>query len=214
MDVFDALADGRLDELAAALAAEPQLAAERHSSGASLFAWAHYTGKREAAPIIRPHLEPLDAWDAIIAGDTAAVELAIADGWDPNAPAPDGFTPLGLAAFFGHADLFALLLPLTRDVNARANNRQQVAALHAATTNRDAAMVEALLQAGADPNLTQAAGFTPLHAAAHHGDAAIVALLLGAGADPLSSNDKGQTPVELARAAGHEHIASSLATGR
>lgn len=153
MDVFDALAQGRLDELKAALAAEPHLAASRHASGASLLAWSYYVGKPEAAALILPHLPALDPWDAIIADDIEAMRAALAGGWDGNALSPDGFTPLGLAAFFRRGAIFDLLLPLTRDVDEQARNAQRVAAIHAATAMRDARMVEALLRAGADPNL-------------------------------------------------------------
>lgn len=210
MDVFEMLAAGRLDDLKSALAADPALAASRHASGASLLAWAHYVGKPDAAALIRPHLEMLDPYDAIVADDVNAVTQALAGGWDGNALSPDGFTPLGLAAFFRRPAIFDLLLPLTRDVNEQARNPQAVAALHAATAMRDARMVEALLRAGATADLPQADGFTPLHVAASHGDAPIVALLLLFGADPRRRNDKGRDAVSMASDSGHDWPAERL----
>jgi ankyrin repeat protein len=210
MDVFDALAKGQLDEVGAALRADPALAATRHPSGASLLAWAYYVGKPEAAPLIRPHLATLDPYDAIVLDDVEALEAALASGWDGNALSLDGFTPLGLAAFFHRPKIFDLLLPLTRDVDERAQNPQQVAALHAATAMRNAKMVEALLRAGATPDLPQADGFTPLHVAAAHGDATIAAMLILFGADPRLANAKGKDAIGFARDAGHEWLAARL----
>lgn len=210
MDVFDTLASGQLDELGAALAAEPWLARLRHASGASLLAWAYYVGRPDAAAIVRPHLQALDPYDGIIDGDIAAVRRGLDDGWDGNAFSPDGFTPLGLAAFFNRPDIFDLLLPLTRNVNEAAKNRQKVAALHAATAARNADMVDLLLRAGADPNQPQADDVTPLHAAALHGDAAIAGMLILFGADPSLRDAKGRDAVAHARGSGHDWLAERL----
>jgi ankyrin repeat protein len=208
--VFDQLAGGDLDGVEAALTADPSLAAIRHSSGSSLLAWAYYVGKPQAVPLIRRHVPELDPYDAIIVDDMEAVRAHLAAGWDGNALAPDGFTPLGLAAFFGRAEIFDLLLPLADDLDAQAQNSQQVAAIHAATATRNAAMVERLLRAGARPDLPQARGFTALHVAAQHGDTPIVALLLLFGADPRLKNAKGSDAIDHAREGGHDWLAQLL----
>jgi ankyrin repeat protein len=210
MDVFDLVANGKLDELGAGLSGDPALAGSRHASGASLLAWAYYVGKPDAVPLIRPHLKALDPYDAIIVDDIEALRQALAAGWDGNALSPDGFTPLGLAAFFNRPAIFELLLPLTRDVNEQAKNAQKVAALHAATAMRSAEMVEKLLRAGAAPDLAQADGFTPLHVAAEHGDATIAGLLLLFGADPKLRNAKGLDAIGHARSGGHDWLAELL----
>lgn len=212
MDLFDALAKGDLEAVTSGLAADPALATARNASGASLLAWAFYTGKPDAVPLIRPHVAKLDPYDAIIVDDIEAVRQALAEGWNGNARSADGFTPLGLAAFFVRPAIFDLLLPLTRDVNERATNAQQVAAIHAATAQRQAGMVEKLLRAGADADLTQADGFTALHAAAMHGDAQIAGLLVLFGADVALKSTKDQDAGDLARAGGHEWLAELLAS--
>jgi len=209
-DPFDLVGRGNLEGLRAVLEANPSLARMRNASGASLLAWAHYAGKPDAAPLIRNHLDQLDPYDAIVADDIGAVHRAMDGGWDPNQLSPDGFTPLGLAAFFNRPAIFSFLLQLTRDVNQRAENPQRVAALHAAVAQRNAAMVEALLRADADPNLAQSDGFTPLHVAAAHGDTPVVAMLLMFGANPLATNDKGESAIDYARARGHEWLAQRL----
>ncbi|MDC9825890.1 ankyrin repeat domain-containing protein [Devosia sp. ZB163] len=211
-DPFDLVAKGDLDGLRSALSHDPGLVGTRHTSGASLVAWAAYMGNVGAISAVRAMLRELDPHEAIILRDGARLEAALANGWDANELSADGFTPLSLAAFFDNPEAFDLLLPLTTNVNAAAQNPQKVAALHAACAKRNAAMVEKLLRAGADPNQVQADGFTPLHAAGHHGDGAIAGLLLLAGADSSAKNAKGETAASLARNAGHAWLADRLET--
>jgi ankyrin repeat protein len=210
-DPFALVTSNDLDALRAALDRDPHLIRVRHASGASLLAWAAYMGNVGAIAAVRALAPELDPHEAIILKDGARLEAALAGGWDCNALSHDGFTPLGLAAFFDNAEAFELLLPLTRDVNEAARNPQQVAALHAATAKRNARMVEKLLRAGADPSRPQADGFTPLHVAAMHGDAAIVGLLLLFGADPRQANAKGEDAIAHAKNGGHHWLAERLA---
>ena len=211
-DAFELVAKGDLDGLREALAHEPGLARTRHASGASLVAWAAYMGNVGAIAAIRAVADALDPYEAIIVGDTEALEAALAGGWDGNALSPDGFAPLALAAFFNNVAAFDRLLPITRDVSRQAENPQRVAAIHAATARRNAGVVEKLLRAGADPDQSQADGFTPLHVAAQHGDAAIAALLVLFGADVRKTNAKGMDAAAHAREGGHEWLAVRLET--
>lgn len=213
MDIFDLIATGDIGGVERALAAEPGLTAARHPSGASLLAWAHYVGQPQLAETVRRGAGDLDPHDAIILGDTARLKNLIEDGWDPNERSADGFAPLALAAFFGRSEVFDLLLPHTREIDAQAENGQRVAALHAAAARREAGMVEKLLRAGASPDLRQQAGFTALHSAAQNGDALTAGLLLLFGADPHLGADNGQTAADLARAAGHAWLAERIVSG-
>jgi len=209
-DPFELVAKGDLDGLRSALAHEPGLARARHANGASLVSWAAYMGNVGAIAAIRAVLTQLDPYEAIILGDGTALEAALAGGWDGNALSPDGFAPLALAAFFDNRAAFERLLPITADVSQRAENPQQVAALHAATAKRNAGFVEKLLRAGAEPDQAQAGGFTPLHVAAQHGDTAIAALLVLFGADAQKTDEKGLDAAAHARAGGHEWLAERL----
>ena len=101
-DPFELVARSDNPGLEAALAVEPARAGARNAAGASLVAWAAYVGNRQAVAIIRPLLDGLDPHEAIILGEAAGLEDAIAAGWDPETLSPDGFGPLALAAFFGN----------------------------------------------------------------------------------------------------------------
>jgi ankyrin repeat protein len=66
----------------------------------------------------------------------------------------------------------------------------------------DAEVVAALIDAGADPNLADAAGQTPLHQAVHWGRDKVLSLLLSRGAKPGARDKNGRTPLGLARSKG------------
>src|SRR5687768_2620614 len=110
MDVFELLQKGDTAGLKAALDADPAVAMARNAASASLLAVAAYYRNPEAIAAVRAALPMIDPYEAIIIGDKATVEAALAGGWDGNARSPDGFTPLGLAAFFDHREIFELLL--------------------------------------------------------------------------------------------------------
>lgn len=123
-----------------------------------------------------------------------------------NAPNSEGFTPLALAAFFGHLDAVKVLLESGADVNFRGPSRFANSALDAAVAGSHAEVVRVLLAARGDPNARSEGNYTPLHKAAAHGDAEIVRLLLDAGADPHAARDGGHCPIDDAREKGHEAV--------
>ena len=142
-----------------------------------------------AAELLRAEPE-LDVFEAAATGGTDRLgELLDEDPARANAFDADGFHPLGLSCFFGHVDAARLLLERGADVNALARNeRIQTAAIHAATAAPGTdeatryALVELLLENGADPNLEQGGGFRPIDAARQNGDSRVEQLLLERGA--------------------------------
>ena len=129
-----------------------------------------------------------------------------------NAGSAEGFTPLGLAAFFGHLDAAKVLLEHGADVNFKESSRFANTALDAAVAGDHPDLVKALLAARGDPNVRSEANYTPLHKAAAHGNLAIVQMLLDAGADPKATRDDGSTPIADARKEGHEAVVKLLQT--
>jgi len=153
----------------------------------------------------------LNIWEAAALGrDERVAELVREDRSLSNAWSPDGFMPVGLAAFFGHPSTARILIDAGADVGAVTRNEMKVQPLHAAAAAKEIEIVRMLLEHGADPNARQQAGYTALMECARGGRDDIVALLLAHGADPTLRTDDGKNASELALEQGHLAIAESL----
>lgn len=153
----------------------------------------------------------LTIWEAAALGrDDIVARLAAGDPRDLNATAPDGHTPLGLAAFFGHPSTVQLLLAGGADPAQASNNTMKVQPLHAAVAGRNADCVQAILDAGADPDARQQLGYTPLMGAASAGREDLAELLLARGADRSLQSEDGKTAASVAAEHGHASLAAHL----
>lgn len=148
---------------------------------------------------------------AAAAGDNDEVAAILSmDNRLTRAVDKDGWTPLHLAAHFGHTAVVETLLANNADVHARSSNAMKNQPLHAAAAGRRVETARLLLESGANPNATQAGGFVPLHSAAQNGDRALVELLLSRGADVDARCDDGRSALALAETAGRTEIAELL----
>jgi len=197
MDLFEAIEAGNAAKVTSILAEEPHLAGSRSATGVSALLWARYRSLPDVVDAILAAEPVLDVFDAAALGrlDRLA-ELVDEHPEQANAWSADGFTPVGLAAFFGHPDAVRFLIERQADVHAVARNPMLVQPLHAATAARSVESVRLLLEAGADPDAEQQEGWTALLAARRHGDEEIVALLLAHGArdTPADPADPGEEP--------------------
>jgi ankyrin repeat protein len=150
-----------------------------------------YRGDREGVDALLAQAPALDVFEAAALGDTERLrELLTEDPSRANAYGDDGFQPLTLACFFGHLDASRALLDAGAEPNTLGRNEHiQTNALHAAAAgeNKDAGtryeLCELLLDAGADPNLTQGTNeFRAIDAARQNGDERLEQLLLDRGA--------------------------------
>jgi ankyrin repeat protein len=146
-----------------------------------------YSGDQARADELLAENPELDVFEAAAVGRADRLrELLDGDPSVANAWAEDGFQPLGLASFFGHADAARLLVERGAEVNSASRNEMKVMPLHsaAATGDPDARyeLAKLLLEAGADPNARQQDDYTPLMAAEQHGDERLQSLLIERGA--------------------------------
>jgi ankyrin repeat protein len=188
---------------------------EASDSTASPILEALYRGDAGAAEQLASDASNLDVFEAAALGraDRLRELLDGAEG-DVHAWSSDGFMPLHLAAFFGHADAAALLLDRGADTTIVSRHQfVKVTPLHSAVASEgaaDFATARVLLERGASPSARAEQGFTPLHSAAANGDRPMVELLLTYGADRAARTDDRKTPFDLAQAAGHAEVAELL----
>ena len=174
---------------------------------------AMYHGHPDIAEFLVGCGAELNIFEASAFGDEFAVaDLLCEDQKLLNTYSHDGWTPLHLAAFFGHYDVAEVLLLNGADTELSSKNTQcahENTALHAAITNRKTGVVQLLLGQGANVNASDGDDRMPLHVAAHHGDTELVELLLANGADVNAQMEDG-TPLANAENAGHTETAALL----
>jgi hypothetical protein len=110
-EIFDAVRAGDTGRLQALLRANPGLANVRNERGHTPVLIAQYRDKPEAVALLLAAEPELDIFDAASVGRTQRVaEWLERDPGLLDAKSAMGFSPLGLAAFFGHQDTVKLLL--------------------------------------------------------------------------------------------------------
>lgn len=166
-----------------------------------------------------------DLLSAAVEGDSATVRACLDEEIDVNAVDRNGRTALALAAGAGSIEVIRLLLeagaalepesgvsPLAEAIRNQqeqavllllesgASARGRSALLIDAIGMGDVRIVQALIDHGADPDVTRG-DTTPLAAAASRCDEAMVTALLASGADPNRATPSGR-PLDTARGRG------------
>jgi uncharacterized protein len=131
--------------------------------------------------------------------------------------AHDGWTPLHLAAFFGHPTTAAMLLEKGADLMAISRNGEANLPINAAAAgrrvDRHVEIVRLLIERGCPVDGRGSdRGHTALHEAAYNGDIELVRFLLDRGADPSLRTGDGQTALDVARDQ-HKHEVVRLLGG-
>ena len=127
-----------------------------------------------------------------------------------NAYSPDGFTPLGLAAFFGHAEAVDALLAAGADVNLASRESMKMPPLGSAMAVQRNDIARTLIEHGANVNAKAVNDLTALHTAAARGNLEAAKLLLDHGADINASSTDGKTPLAYAEEHNHPEMVSFL----
>jgi len=213
--LFDAIKAGNVDEARRLVRDHPSALRTRDANGASPILVAVYYQKLDVAEALAVAAGALDIFEASALGRVDRIKQLLRE--DPSlvsAYAPDGFYPVGLAAFFGQLDAVNTLIAGGADIHAAAKNAFKVQAIHAAVASKHLDIVRAVLEAGADPNAAQQQGFRPIHEAGSSGSRELADLLLKYGADPTLKGDHGKNAIDIAREKGHAEFADWLANRR
>lgn len=133
-----------------------------------------YEGRAEDVERLRR--PDLDLFEAAAVGDVPRLHHLLDAGADPSAYAPDGYTPLQLAAFFGHREAAELLIDRGADLTAVSRNEQDTYPLQAAVAGNHTEVARVLLDAGAPPTARN------LASARQNGNEELERLLLERGA--------------------------------
>ncbi|MDQ2841281.1 MAG: ankyrin repeat domain-containing protein [Acidobacteriota bacterium] len=202
---------GDLNGVQIALAEDPGLLDAVNESGQSAFLLAKYYRQPAIAEYLLSLDPQLSIFDACVAGLTEGVlrevdrEPAVLEKHSP-----DGWTPLHLAAFFGHPELAKGLLNHGAAIDSRSTNPMQNTPLHAAAAGGNLALVRLLLENGADANARQHGGWSALHSAAQAGDLEMIEVLLVNGAQVNARAENNQSPLDLALMHGKSDAAQLL----
>ncbi|MBI5566833.1 MAG: ankyrin repeat domain-containing protein [Chloroflexi bacterium] len=210
-DFIEAIKAGEIKSVTQALDQDTTLVNAKADNGLSAVLVAAYYNEPQIAQLLVQRGAELSIFEAATVGALDRVE-----GWivaQPeliNAYAPDGFQPIGLAAFFGQQAVVELLLRVGAEVDSPSKNPMHVRPLHSAIANRRTAIARLLIEHGADVNSTQADDFTPLHEAAQNGLLEIAQLLLDRGAHVNAKLSNGKTPLALALEQHHREVEEVL----
>ncbi len=209
--LFDAIQAGDAARVNELLARDPSLKDGKTKEGVHAAVFALYLGQKGIADLILSRDPTLDLHAAAAVGDLRRVqELVEEDTTAIHTYSADGFAPLGLAAYMGHADIVEYLLSCGANANQAGKNPGRSTALTGAASQGHYRVAKILVEAGADVNYGYRGGFTPVLEAAANGDIEMLELLKSHGGDLAAETEKGKTAVSLAMEKGHPEAAEWL----
>ena len=155
---------GELGKVRALLSANFLLASQRLANGESPLMAALYRGHHDIVDAVIDAGAEIDVFAAAATGRMEDLRRSATDA-TVNSYAYDGWTPLHLASFFGHADAARFVLDAGADVDAVSRNNLTNTPLHAATAGKHEDVALLLLENGAKSDAVDAGGYTPLQIA-------------------------------------------------
>src|SRR5476651_1880519 len=136
----------------------PALATAQTSHKVSPLMLSCYYKKPQVTEMLLKYLEEINLFEAAAAGKFDAVAHLVYTHPDAvNVFADDGFTPLGLACYFGQSEVARYLVLKGADVNIPSNNGFNVYPIHSAAAGNYTDIVRMLIDSGAKINVKQQA---------------------------------------------------------
>lgn len=175
--LIDLVKAGEIGKVRALLSANFLLASQRLATGESPLMAALYRGHHDVVDAVIEAGAEIDVFAAAATGRVDDLRRALKDDGAVEAYAYDGWTPLHLAAFFGHLDAARLLLDAGADVNVVSRNSLMNTPLHAATAGKHPLVALLLIERGAGAHAADSGGYTPLQIATQNGLEDVVAAL-------------------------------------
>lgn len=205
------IAENDLANLNRLLTESPALAKAATSHGVSPLMLSCYFKKPELSTLILKFLDEISIFEAAAVGKFDVIAHLVYTHPDAvNLHAKDGFTPLGLACYFGQFEVARYLVLKGAEVNLPSDNGFNVFPIHSAAAGNYVDIVRMLIDNGAWVNVRQQAGATPLHSAAQNGNLEMLILLLEHGAEVTARMEGGKLPADVAREKGFDEIAEIL----
>jgi ankyrin repeat protein len=205
------ITNGDVTSLDALLVQNPAFAKTRTSNQVSPIMLSCYYKKPSITAVLLKYVDEINLFEATAAGKFEVVaHLVDLHPEAVNFYAEDGFTPLGLACYFGQFEIARYLVMKGADVNLASNNGFKVYPLHSAAAGNHTQIAKMLIENKAHVNVKQQSGITALHSAAQNGNIDLLILLLEHGADVSARMEGGKLPADLARDKGFLEIAEAL----
>lgn len=209
-DIVEAVKTKDVVRVKALLEVNPELVQIRTKEG-SLILTAVYVGAKDVLQLLLEAHPDLNIFEAAAVGDADRISAILEKSpGEANSSNADGFTPLGLSAFFGHKEVAQRLMAGGAEVDHVIQSVNKNTALDAAVAASHRDLAELLLDSGANVNPRSTGGFTPLHKAAFGGNVELSRLLLDRGADVEAETDDGRTPLDIAVERNHKEVANIL----
>src|ERR1051325_2457583 len=219
LEILTAARSGDIGKVKTLLERDPRLLTARDCLGNTALIMAVDSGHQEVAELLLSSGIQPDIYEAAAIGKTDLVaKLGQAQPALLDSYSPEGFSPLALAAHFGHRETVEFLLDQHVNIDAVSRNELGVTPLHAALYGRKRDMAHLLIERRADVTMKRGgqrfprSGWTALHYAAAYGFVELIPLLIARGADIDAKDDEDRTPFMVASAEGQNAAAEILST--
>ena len=187
------------------------------SDGTTAIWWAERSGDKELVSILETYKKAKEEKikkqrliDEVKNNNLDEVRKLIAKGADVNEKAPDGLTPLLLAARSGYLEIVKVLLEAGASVHI-VDWAMKSTPLHKSAYMGHADIIPLLISKGIDINAQGPYnGYTALHDATWHAHIEAVKTLIDAGARLDLKGHDGKTPLDLAKRFGYTNIGNLI----